>query len=207
MYITPPLLRLLFILLPFLSLLPPTTALPNSIDRINSPYAPLIGSCGKWTDYPTEEAYIFAYNAFCETFISPTKKNIVGANAPLQATYDLALGTRNKRGPWVLEIICQYPGSKPPEMEARCDVTSEQCKMRFGQFLDDAGIGGGLDKAYCVIENTGGDALAGGKGEKGMSGEGQVVVWGGMIDPALERQGGKGTLQRAIYKARKKRGE
>ena len=160
----------------------------------------LQGSC-KSHHWPTETTYIPSYNNFCDTFVSA---NLISSKAPLMATYELR-DADDKKLSWVYEIICQYPNDGP--WEALCAMTKENCKLRFSQFLEDEGIGGGLGGkkgGYCVVDGTGGDAFNGQGGVKGMSGEGKVLVWGGQIDEADFREGGHGTVQRAIFKARRK---
>lgn len=166
------------------------------------PEAKLEGSCIK-KEWPLESEHIAAYQKFCNNFVDDSiPEHIIRNTAPLMATYDAknGAGTITK---WVLEIICQWTNNTP--YTANCNVSHKECMKRFGQFLDDVKIGGGLGKAYCVVDGTGGDFQKNKKGAENMSGQGTVLVWGGMIDTIDERlNGNQKVAQRAIYKARRK---
>jgi len=139
---------------------------------------PLNGTCKDTMNSPTEEQYIIGYNNFCDLYVKhpgPRPDHYHLLKNPLRATYDLETFDK-KILKWVFKITCAGTS-----VENDCLVNNTMCKTRFRTVLesDDAG---GLGKAYCVVDNTGGDGFGGRKGKPGQSGEGQVLVMEGKLD-------------------------
>lgn len=127
------------------------------------------GSCPD-TNHPLESQFIIGYNQFCENFVSQASSpHLVYWGKPIVATLDL--GTPSGQvAKWVFKI--EQTINTNNALPTRIDEYT--CKEEFHKFLD-SDAAGGLGKAYCVVDGTGGDK----KGKEEMAGQGIVSVLGG----------------------------
>lgn len=64
---------------------------------------------------------------------------------------------------------------------AMCSADRNMCERRFKQMINSNDVGG-LGKAYCVVDNTGRDGIAGRGGREGMSEQRTVLVLQSLLD-------------------------
>lgn len=136
----------------------------------------LPGSCPD-TNQPLEFQFIIGYNQFCSTYLAPgDDRHLIKYGVPLVATFDLGTPS-GQTAKWVFKI---EQGETSNTMEL-VPVDEATCKEQFRKFLetDDAG---GLGKAYCVVDGTGGDK----NGKDEMAGQGIVSVLGGKTSTTKE---------------------
>ena len=160
----------------------------------------LIGSCATHK-LPGEEQFKAGYENFCATYLSPDRgPHIIRRDYPLVATFDLKAYDGNIVK-WVYKITAATTERLPLEVPA-VEATQASCNEHFKNILE-TNDAGGLDEAYCVVDKTGGDFFGGKLGKESMSGQGTVLVMGGIIN-----QYGIGSKKfgRLIYESRKKAG-
>lgn len=128
-----------------------------------SPRFVLLGSCPSAAQ-PTEEQFVIGYTDFCQNYVPPNHK--MDPAKPIVATYDLR-NADNSMGKWVF----RFRSRTDSPISEMLSVDPNTCLGMFKRWLD-TDDAGGLGKAYCVVDGTGGDKV----GTEGMSKEGKVAV-------------------------------
>jgi hypothetical protein len=146
---------------------------PND-SRVLARAGTLPGSCPSRL-FPTESAYYSALTQFCHTYLSDVPSPIIEYE-PIVATFDLPAsdGTILK---WVFRLSLT---DSTPGLTQRWTVNTSQCMRGYRDIFETAKAGG-LGKSYCVVDGTGGDGLGGQAGIDGMSGQGEVLILGGIV--------------------------
>ncbi|CBX96314.1 hypothetical protein IAQ61_001486 [Plenodomus lingam] len=158
---------------------------PSNLTQPTTPLSPranpLPGTCPH-RHLPTESSYYSAIHAFCDAALKPKGSNI-HPNNPITMTVFLT-AFDNKPISWVFKISTR-------NSMGWGHVTREKCFYKFESMLTSE-YAGGLGKAYCVMDGTGGDKV----GREGMSGEGVVGVMGGKVtDPEEDGSGNRYTWE------------
>ena len=109
----------------------------------------LQGSCST-THLPTEEQYTLGYQTFCNTYVAADTANYLREGNPLVATFNLTAYDQ-KIVRWVYKIDVHNNTLLNPLYE----LDRETCIEKFRSILETADAGG-LGKAYCVVDRTGG---------------------------------------------------
>ena len=169
--------------LPLLLLLP--TALPTPIlhphrPRELEPRGLLPGSCHGSHHYPTEEAFIWGYKDFCTKYLQ-RDGTVIEEDKPIVFTYNLAAGD----GGFVPWIFRNAAVDHVAMQNQALTTNTSECLERFGQIIE-SNVIGGMGKAWCVVDNTGGDGFLHQEDPRGQSGEGKVLVWGGKVETGYD---------------------
>jgi len=131
----------------------------------------LPGSCNKATNYPLESEFTAAYTDFCTIKVSPDG-TLIRESDGLTYTYSLEAGN-GKKVDWVFRVSLS-DGVKDLDINKLTD--SAACLRNFGNMLERPIE----EERYCVMDGTGGDALAIDRNRgKEQWGEGRVLVLGG----------------------------